>query len=142
MNSLTVISIKNPIFSPKNQLQIENSGFVKTCDENVHRRLRKQWLCKELPISGKWCARACSRCVGNTCTSCTLTWLQRKTNKHQKINYVCYQSSVNFEMSFSCHQIDQNSNEILVRISALATYKNFVGFLVDLVTPKEHFEIN
>ena len=31
-----------------------------------------------------------------------------------------FKRSVNFEMSFWCHQIDQKINEIFVRISALA----------------------
>ena len=70
-------------------------------------------------------------------------------------------------MSFWCHRLDHNTNEIFSRISALASkktsnqkvplffwfdlflearaeilWKNFVGFLGDLKTPKVHFKIN
>ena len=34
--NINVFLTVNTIFFPKNQLQIENSGFVKTCDEHVH----------------------------------------------------------------------------------------------------------
>ena len=86
--NITVIFYQKNLFLLKKPKTITNIKFVKTWDEYVHRRLRKQWLCKELPISGKWCARACSRCVGNTCTSCTLAWLQTKT-KQTSENKLC-----------------------------------------------------
>ena len=66
--------------------------------------------------------------------------------------------SVNFERTFWCLQIDQKTSEIFIKIFALASKKtlnqkyvkgegknlnkNFVGFLVDLKTPKCPFEIN
>ena len=43
-------------------------------------------------------------------------------------------------MSFWCLQIDQKTNQVFVRLSALASKKSW--FLVDLKRPKEHFEIN
>ena len=93
--------------------------------------------------------------------------------------------SVNFEMSFWCYRLDQNSNKSIVRISALKffvasqrllgdlvsniinkkayrklqkasrkpqgrytkfqgrnLYNIFIDFLVQMMTPKRHFEIN
>ena len=44
------------------------------------------------------------------------------------LEFVLLIRSVNFEMSFWCHRFDQNSNENIVRISALKVFIASLGF--------------
>ena len=47
--------------------------------------------------------------------------------KVMRVRSVTFYSSVNFEMSFWCHCLDQNSNKHIVRISAFTFFGSFLG---------------
>ena len=49
--------------------------------------------------------------------------------KVMRVRSVTFYSSVNFEMSFWCHCLDQNSNKSIVRIFALKVFIAFFGLL-------------